>query len=318
MKAPTSVVVVRALAALLVITAIMRWFGTPNIVVFVGLVGLTPFTLAPAWLVFAYGVAQRRRGLAVVAIPLLLLHASWTLSDVRFNVDSAIDPPHDIRIATANILLENSDPVGAVLALVEEEPDIILLQEVPAAIVLELRSHPALEAYQWSIATTSDRRGRRMTFSRVPLDDLRIEPLDPASVVVATVSVSGVPIEIVNVHLTSPLGPRNIESWERQLRELSARVHQRSEPIVLAGDFNATVHHAAFRILMEKDLLDAHVEVGRGPGFTWGPPVFGVAVMRLDHVLSTAELEPVRIRRLPANGSDHRPLVVDYQIVTDS
>ncbi len=300
------------------VVAWMRWFGPASNWLSVGLVGLTPFALAPAWILAAYAIFSRHRALAAIAIGLVLLHASWVSSDLRLGPGGSSTAQYDLRLASANMLVENPDPVGLVLALLAEDPDIIFLQEARLGLLEELQELPEMEGYQWVVGGCSDGERERddslAIISRLPIQNLRVEVVDGNEMALGTVTVKGVAIELTNVHLSTPLDNHAIDDWNRQLLDLSATVNQRSGPMLLAGDFNATVHHKGFRILMSRDLTDAHQAVGRGLGFTWGPRRFGIPVMRIDHVLSTPELKPVRSTMLDSMGSDHRPLVVDYCI----
>ncbi len=56
--------------------------------------------------------------------------------------------------------------------------------------------------------------------------------------------------------------------WRSQL---SALPPPGADPVILAGDFNATLDHAAFRRLLDLGYADAASQVGNGLAATWGP-----------------------------------------------
>jgi vancomycin resistance protein VanJ len=96
----------------------------------------------------------------------------------------------------------------------------------------------------------------------------------------------------------------------RELRLLRARVaalEAAGDSVLLIGDFNTAPTELAFGPLTA-GLHDAHAEAGLGPGWTWRPAQFaitGIALLRIDLVLSTAALRPVRTEiGCPALG-DH-------------
>lgn len=92
-------------------------------------------------------------------------------------------------------------------------------------------------------------------------------------------------------------------SEARQLREL---IEQERMPVVVAGDFNSTVHGWELRHVM-KGLKDVFSARGKGWGGTYHArfPVF-----RIDHILVSPEWEIVsaRVPDMPTL-SDHRPVV---------
>jgi endonuclease/exonuclease/phosphatase (EEP) superfamily protein YafD len=77
----------------------------------------------------------------------------------------------------------------------------------------------------------------------------------------------------------------------------------------MAGDFNATAAHPAFRRFGDVGLRDAHREVGAGPVTTWPRFAFpGLAQLdgwfHIDHVLARGlAATDAGVVRIP--GSDH-------------
>jgi endonuclease/exonuclease/phosphatase family metal-dependent hydrolase len=82
---------------------------------------------------------------------------------------------------------------------------------------------------------------------------------------------------------------------------------------VLAGDFNATLDHAAFRDVLRLGYADAGLQTGNALTPTWGPPGKN-PLFTLDHVLvdrSCAVLE-YAVHALP--GSDHQSVYAEIQL----
>jgi endonuclease/exonuclease/phosphatase family metal-dependent hydrolase len=80
---------------------------------------------------------------------------------------------------------------------------------------------------------------------------------------------------------------------------------------VLAGDFNATFDHAAFRGVLDHGYTDAAEQTGRGLTPTWagwGPPI------TIDHVLvdNRCAVRDYSVLDLP--GSDHNAVLADLQL----
>lgn len=106
-------------------------------------------------------------------------------------------------------------------------------------------------------------------------------------------------------------------SYLRQYREAFIQRARESEsirklmdeetlPLVIAGDFNSTVHTWSYHHLA-RGMQDAFVEAGKGHGLTYHARY---PVVRIDHVLVSPHWEVYRAEVTPAPYSDHRPLQV--------
>ena len=94
-----------------------------------------------------------------------------------------------------------------------------------------------------------------------------------------------------------PIGfdPSDRDAALEVLRDRADAAAVGSEALVLLGDFNVAPTEAAYHELAA-GLLDAHTEVGIGPGWTWRPSRFErlpVGLLRIDYVLSSNHLAPV-------------------------
>jgi endonuclease/exonuclease/phosphatase (EEP) superfamily protein YafD len=80
---------------------------------------------------------------------------------------------------------------------------------------------------------------------------------------------------------------------------------------VLAGDFNATLDHAALRGVLRSGYADAAQQDGRGLTWTWRPLRLRFPRLSLDHVLVDPRIAVAAVDLVAVSGSDHRALVVD-------
>lgn len=122
---------------------------------------------------------------------------------------------------------------------------------------------------------------------------------EPRSMVVA--ELSGGP-HVACVHLQHNSAAARAEQIAVVLRALPTNA-----PLVLAGDLNATPDAPELAMLNAR-LLDCwpSCEPGRGASFPSRFPL-----RRIDYVLVSADLRPVRASVVPTSASDHRPVVVD-------
>lgn len=127
--------------------------------------------------------------------------------------------------------------------------------------------------------------------------------------------VSGDGPRIVAVHAVAPIR-WELRNWRSDLDWLAAQCA--GDNVIMAGDFNATIDHFAWRGTDGGDLgrcRDAAAEAGSAALGTWPtgvPPLFGSPI---DHVLATPgwAVEGFRvIESLDDAGSDHRPVVATF------
>ena len=110
------------------------------------------------------------------------------------------------------------------------------------------------------------------------------------------------------VHPPPPVPGRVLE-WRATLADLSRWAEQTPGPLVVAGDFNASVDHPGMRQLLAAGLRDAHETAGAGRPTTWPNGRSVPPFVHLDHVLVRGlDVESVEDFRIP--GTDHDAVVV--------
>ena len=115
-------------------------------------------------------------------------------------------------------------------------------------------------------------------------------------------------IEVLGIHPPSPTSELRSLRRDQMLLEAATWVQSRSGEVVVVGDFNATQWSHAFRSLRRRGGL---VDTMRGSGLqpSW-PEGWGLLSIPIDHVLHTPGLGSEDRRTGPANGSEHRPVLV--------
>lgn len=130
--------------------------------------------------------------------------------------------------------------------------------------------------------------------------------------------VSGEGPIVVAVHAVAPR-PSYMQSWRDDLQWLADQCGDGN--VIMAGDFNATVDHMSGLGVDGATLghcTDAAVETGNGALGTWSVQMPAVLGAPIDHVMATAQWRPsgsLVLRALDDSGSDHRPLIVQYEPV---
>lgn len=206
-------------------------------------------------------------------------------------------------------------------------PDVLLLQEIlpdtQDALVEQL---PSLPFHHFApVNTAAPGGGGTAVFSRRPI--LGARPVDglldlsrPSDVV--EIDGDDGPFSVVSVHLASSCGecvhttlnasPMTGLSSQSQRRiveaDAIARALPSDGPTIVAGDFNSSTLNEPRRRLLDDNLVDVHRTVGSGPGFT---RFRTTGLVRIDWILASRDITPVREWVDRRDGSDHRPVVAD-------
>lgn len=278
-----------------------------------GLIGLVPLAFFATPFVLGYGIWARRWLFVGVGVPLILLFGYWASADIRFGAGKGDRPEDGIRLATANLFQSNLDPVGAAADAVREDPDIILFQELTPELWAQLELDPVLADYPYRQINTRGNPDGGGIVSRVPILDGGVHKLGTNPITWITIDLDGTAVQLINVHLSAPLQDSLIERGSIQHRELKIWLSTINGPVIVAGDFNATVQHDRLKNLMAGGLYDAHQQAGRWLGATWGLEELGPlpAMLRIDHVLYRSDISAVHAWTRPMTGSDHKILVAD-------
>lgn len=254
--------------------------------------------------------AGKGRRLLVVGVVALLVGAGHygVLVERGTSAGGSFDvaPDGAIDVLTVNTLGARGGVEDLVAMLNDLRPDVVALQETPAEDAERLAAEVAGE-YQVFTATTGPQPVQATALLvSVELGEYtqREAPATRFGGVWAT-PVDGDGPELLSVHPVPPV-PSNVPTWRSELSALTG-LCARVDGVVLAGDFNATVDHAALR---DSACVDGAVDTG-GHG-TWPAgrsPLLGTPI---DHVLMDPDVwEPVASRVLEAPGSsDHRAVLV--------
>ena len=223
-----------------------------------------------------------------------------------------------IKVITCN-MAGRTGAEGLFDLIAAEAPDVIALQEAPADQPLRY-----LELQGWhvwhgkglavasrypiaSVETFPDRFGWRHVLARCDLKT-------PGGV-----------LHFFTIHLATPrheieairasklrAGPEAAEFIDQRRQQSEAarqRVNQATGPRIVAGDFNLVEASAIYRSCWG-DLTDAFDAAGVGFGNTKFTRLWGV---RIDHVLSDGALRTVSCRVGKSLGSDHSPVIVEFE-----
>jgi endonuclease/exonuclease/phosphatase (EEP) superfamily protein YafD len=122
----------------------------------------------------------------------------------------------------------------------------------------------------------------------------------------------------VGLQLAHPLPPvpGGVSDWRRELglmRDQAAKA--KGSPAIVAGDFNASQDHAAFRRIMDAGKLrDAAALGGASRTPSWPTMVGRPLGTQIDHVLISEQFSVRKARFLDLDHTDHRSLLVELKL----
>jgi endonuclease/exonuclease/phosphatase (EEP) superfamily protein YafD len=262
-------------------------------------------------------------GLAAVTLACLAYHAWWILPYTplhRREVKSVHDarPDDTLRILGVNVLQPNRRADDLLRIIEQARPDVVI------AVETDLWWQGRLDALQPDYAHAmkcplDDLYGMHV-YSRLPLEDAQtqflVEPGVP-SMHTMLVLRSGRKVRLHCVHPKPPSPTENASSAPRDAELIavakSVAASERGQPVIVAGDLNDVAWSATTRLFRKiSGLLDPRV--GRGMYNTFHA---GIPLLRwpLDHLFHSEHFGLVGIRRLPAFGSDHFPILVELAYV---
>ncbi len=265
---------------------------------------------AAALLVPALLAARSPRAAIIAGALAVLLFAS---GDHRLLAAEPAPACHgdSFAVVTANVQYTNRDPQRLLEWLAEQQPDVIVLQEVTPAWTAAL-SRLAAYPHAYTLPR-SDPYGIAM-LSRWKFES--VAPLDLAGDGIpsldAVVPVRGRPVHVLGLHTRWPITPGLARLRDRALESAEALARERPMPTVLAGDLNLTPDAPLYAKVIERSGLRDTL-AGRGWHPTWMAGFWPLA-LRIDHQFASATLCVEHATVGPDIGSDHRPLIARYRL----
>ncbi len=192
-------------------------------------------------------------------------------------------------------------------------PSVVVLGDVPQ------REQEALQGADWPLSNSfylpmhglpqslGPTTCGTMIFADGPVSQVATTEPDGRSPTIRADLPSG-PLMVIPVNTANP--SEGLGDWAADLAAVhTAASAQLQQPLIVIGDFNATLEHLPMRRLQQLGLSDAAEQAGAGwlPTFPASglPPLFAI-----DHVLVSRSLRGHSVETFTVGGADHRGLVV--------
>lgn len=101
------------------------------------------------------------------------------------------------------------------------------------------------------------------------------------------------------------------EERSQQVSKMLADIPHDGRAIVLCGDFNDTPLSYTYHQIRRAGFTDGFVKVGRGIGRTYAGKL---PMLRIDYIWGNEQIQPTAFKRLKVRGSDHFPVMMDFNV----
>ncbi|MFJ4786114.1 endonuclease/exonuclease/phosphatase family protein [Streptomyces sp. NPDC088794] len=269
-----------------------------------------PWLLAPTGFALLLALLARWRTGLVWGIVLLGLLA-WLIEPYGSGDEPDGTPVAELKVLTSNVEFGRGAP-SLVPVLHRERPDIVFVEECEYTCQDTLEGTFAAE-YPYRRAVRAGGSEGSIILSRFPLRATE-GVAGTMGMPGAVADVRGASVRLQLAHPMPPL-PGQVDVWQRELGRLrDVAAADRDAPAILAGDFNASQDHAAFRSILGAGLRDAARLAGHDRTPSWPSRTAGVIGAQIDHVLVSRDFSASRARFLTLADTDHRALVVDITL----
>jgi endonuclease/exonuclease/phosphatase family metal-dependent hydrolase len=280
--------------------------------VVVPLLSFTPqVARAAPWAVLALRLTGRRQAAATAGVAAAALGLMVRTHRVPRGEQGACGPM--LRVLTNNMYFGRADAELVVARVRQLGADVLFLQELTADAVTRLKRAGLDDLLPYSQLDLRGGSSGSGIYSRFPLSEGPVmAPTNMAQPTVRAQLPGGDAVELIGVHPAPPNLARR-GGAARWREELGVLPPPGDLPRVLAGDFNATLDHAAFRRVLRLGYKDAALRLGQALTPTWGPPGRR-AVLALDHILVTGACNVLEYSVHVIPGTDHRAVFAEVQL----
>jgi endonuclease/exonuclease/phosphatase (EEP) superfamily protein YafD len=272
------------------------------------LLAFLPWLLAPTGAALLLTALARWR-LGMVWGVAALGALAWYIEPYGKDVEASGPPVAEVRVLSSNVQFGRGTEslVGAVR---RERPGLVFVEECDYGCQDTLRRELPHADFPYRQAVEAGGSEGSVILSRYPLKAAAGVP-GTMGMPGAVADVKGHDVRVQLAHPMPPL-PRQVGLWRSELGELrDFAAAGRSQPTILAGDFNATQDHAAFRRILDTGLHDSARLTGKSRAPSWPSRVRPPLGTQIDHVLVSEEFSPHTARFVELADTDHRALLVD-------
>lgn len=297
------------LAAGFTLWAIARIGGLDSGFPLVQMLAYTPYVLVLSLFALLL-VVLCRRWLAAGFLLLAVIALALAVLPREIGDPERVPGGKSIRILTTNLGVGYANAEQVVDLARARDVDLVAVQELTTEAAAELDAAGFSTDYPHRILQPDAGATGGGIYTRWPIRDqgsLLAEFHQPVGDVEVPASI---PIRFVSVHPMAPTTPARTSQWASEYKSLPP-AFSGELPLVLAGDFNATLDNSAFRELLETGYRDAADVTGEGLVSTWPAGIEWKLPVTLDHVLAEKGISFGEYDVEKIDGTDHRAVFAE-------
>ncbi len=275
------------------------------------LLALTPWSVVLIGVALSIAVVARTPG-AVLSAFAALVGLAWVMLPLLISTPTFTGSDTVLTVVNLNMRYGHAD-ADAVVALVRDrEVDVLALEELTPDAVEALGAAGLLAVMPYALVEPREGFTGAGLYSRRPFVETQVLDGMTSVAVAATIESQGGELTVVAAHPMAP-GLLDHSAWSSDFDILAEFANENRGPLLIAGDFNATLEHSGVQELERHGLVDA-ADQARAP-FVPTFPVVGPLppLVVIDHVMVRYTVLVAReVHAVTVPGTDHRALVVTY------
>ena len=233
---------------------------------------------------------------------ILLMVGSWPWLNTAFAPRATmVSSVATLTLATANVCVANRQREEMNAVLLALPVDILVLQEVTSADRAAFMGSLTWPHQEWKL---NEGPFSIALLSRKRLLAPSVHNLNGIPMLEVLIDAGEAPLRVFAVHPPPPVDPQFTKHRNQYLAMLAQQLRDRSEPVVVAGDWNVTPGSHMWNLMI--NFSQVYAAPGARPA-TW-PAALGPIGIPIDHIMGrNVGLAPLRAFTIP--GSDHRGLM---------
>ncbi len=215
-----------------------------------------------------------------------------------------------ITIMNVNVNKDNQQYQKLIDLIKSNNPTVITLNEVTAEWLATIKQAVG-EHYSFTIEMPYEGYQGMAVLSQLPVSAQESLSFSERTPPLLHVSFADKQLTLFALHALPPVSKSLMRERDAFLDFLADEVQSTFGSVIVAGDFNATIHGASFRSFLGKTKLRDSRQ-----GYGWQPSWFRGTILAaaIDHILYRGDLSLSDFRVLEGIGSDHRPLLATFTV----
>lgn len=283
----------------------------------VQLLAFLPWFTVPAAMAFLLALPGGSRPLQVLTAVLLGVQVLWLFPPGVPASDAARAraPAVRVKVMTINAELGGADAAGVVELVREQHVGLLAIEEYTPDLEDRLAVAGLTAVLPHQVSHPRGRAAGAAVYSSYPLTGAGLVPGTRFAMPAVSVDLGRGNLRVVAVHTLAPVDD-GLAQWRRDFAALGD-ADPGSGPLLLAGDFNATLDHREFRGLLadgRRPLVDVAAASGNRLVPTWPMRGYHLPGVTLDHLVTGGGIHGSDYAAHRLAGTDHAAVTATLDV----